>query len=298
MASDLAAIPLKSFHGFPLLPPELRLRIWASSFKPCTIRIHIHERSATHWLIGKDDNGRSGGVTEVTASVCFSSTTNANETDSSSRTYYRMNPTPLKAISGPTALRVCCESRALALRKYDLCFGGVRLEDDGTYWEANIRGDKLTWVNFEIDTVLLRTSAGYLSVLAMMTKYAPDETKRIQHLAVGRQGRPWMWDGRRTTMELLAKFEALRDVSLVVPEMEIQNKGNADMASRIRDIQRAVQKTFEDSAEWCPSWKTWAPSVALVDLEGTKYVTDIEDVEPERDMAVEGGSSRKYEGTK
>jgi len=220
----------------------------------------------TRWLTDKDANGRSRGVGEVTASVSFSSTIGDDKVDSSSRTYPRMgmDPTPLRAVPGPTALRVCHESRTLALRKYTLSFGGVRMEDDGTDWESGVRGDKRTWINFEIDMILLRASTGYLSLLILMSKYAKEETKRIQHLAVGRHSLPWMWDGRRPTMEILAKFEALRDVSLVLPQVRVWNTTATSLASSVEGIQHAVEKTFEASAEWCPAWKTRIPKVELV----------------------------------
>src|SRR6266536_421823 len=66
----------------------------------------------------------------------------------------------LKPPPGPVALHVCCESWYLALRKYEMAFGGRALVSPAdfelaTLWEEHGLGDRKVWVNRELDTILI-----------------------------------------------------------------------------------------------------------------------------------------------
>jgi hypothetical protein len=109
---------------------------------------------------------------------------------------------------GPVALYVCHESRAFALKRYQLALGGTNCQpDDDTefaeVWQKGSYCEKKIWVNFEIDTIFLALSAfdqevsfihgPFSNALTLLTLYAKEEAKKIKRLAISEN-----WTNRRT----------------------------------------------------------------------------------------------------
>ena len=103
---------------------------------------------------------------------------------------------------GPAALYVCRESRRVALRRYELAFGGTNLvphdEMFVAEWENGGYARKRTWVDFERDVIFV--AGADLSVdnmpmrigipamvvgLERLVFYAKEEVSKIRNLAVG-----------------------------------------------------------------------------------------------------------------
>ncbi|KAK4226010.1 hypothetical protein QBC38DRAFT_510695 [Podospora fimiseda] len=108
--------PLQEFHLFPLLPPELRLKIWNLSFLPRTIELHSRR---IHYADTEDY--RSGG-----------------------------SPKWKSNSSNPASLSVCIESRIAALEHYTVCLPlDSRLSDSGD------TAGRVVYFNLQHDTVAL-----------------------------------------------------------------------------------------------------------------------------------------------
>ncbi|KAK4463056.1 hypothetical protein QBC42DRAFT_305149 [Cladorrhinum samala] len=73
--------PLQEFHYFPLLPPELRLKIWKLSFLPRTVELHTRR---THYADWPEHHGgaprwKSSSRNPAALSVCIESRLAAQE---------------------------------------------------------------------------------------------------------------------------------------------------------------------------------------------------------------------------
>jgi hypothetical protein len=108
---------------------------------------------------------------------------------------------------GPVALYVCQESREIALQRYELAFGGVDVDLDGSqkqYWENRRQEDKAEWdrlclfhkriwVDFMKDIIFvdghhrteLYSKCSRREPLTLLRMYAPEEASKIKRLAIG-----------------------------------------------------------------------------------------------------------------
>lgn len=136
--------PLTTFHLFPYLPPELRLKIWHSSFQPRTIELHTRR---THYA---DDD--------------YLPHHNHNHHSNHHHNQYPIKIPPPKWQSNsrnPAALAVSGESRFAALEFYTVALPlhtHRHGNSAGGRWQLGelLRdGDRKLYLNPEVDTVVL-----------------------------------------------------------------------------------------------------------------------------------------------
>lgn len=165
----------QTFHPFPWLAPELRLRVWHLAFSPPTIQLHIHRRDIPATFSDDDSPPPAPGQLSSywppgdprAISVHFTATIIENSAfsfHSMAKSKVVTHPPTSLAPPGPIALQVCRDSREITLERYELAFGGKLFneipQDDeerliheewrrGTFWEKKIL------VNFKHDLLLI-----------------------------------------------------------------------------------------------------------------------------------------------
>ena len=169
----------QAFPFFNRLPSEIRQEIWFRTFNPRILQIMIH--------FDKSGDCYRFTATEDLVSIRPSYLT----TDGFEPSPALSKPYP----PGPVALRVCHESRQVALKNYELAFGPSKVnpsEDSGSP-EATIESGKKIWVDFRRDLIAVLShenkSPAYSSGIPNhpvyhLTVYAKEETAKIQRLAV------------------------------------------------------------------------------------------------------------------
>lgn len=181
----------RSISFFTRLPPEIRQEIWLQTFIPRIVQLTIHQ-------------GRVQPEGLERACVVFTATLGRAETDPAipasitdweyttlTRGMARRPP------PGPATLHINRESRAIALQHYSLAFGGLNLRpaDDDEFsaeWEEKGYGQKKIWVDFERDLIVVeehgmtqhRVNSDPQHPLHLLTRFAPEEVKKIRRLGV------------------------------------------------------------------------------------------------------------------
>ncbi|KUJ16966.1 uncharacterized protein LY89DRAFT_718676 [Mollisia scopiformis] len=210
---------------FSGLPPEIRYDIWQLSFEPRLLCLHMHR------LITPEPSDHSpSGLSKDSRKVIAVSFTCTALDSRSERTpndvfveYSNISPPvsvdflrnmqvgpPGPTALGPVQLYVCRESRALAMRRYELAFGGTEQDNENLNprqyaaleeWHRKKLWEKKIWVDFNSDVVLVEVIPRRLEfpapplrlpqpqpgwrALRCLNVYAPDEAKKIKRLAIG-----------------------------------------------------------------------------------------------------------------
>ncbi|CZR62142.1 uncharacterized protein PAC_12039 [Phialocephala subalpina] len=216
--------------SFSSLPPEIRQEIWLLSFEPRVLCLHMHQRIAPrqsdydpHQL---DYNSRIVLAVSFTCTALGSRSVQTPDDIFAERskaipqvptTYIKEMHTksPGPTSLGTVQLYVCRESRAVAMRRYELAFGGtikkefqrvkqnldprqkVALED----WESRKLWEKRIWVDFDNDIILMElvprrrdmpVPAPTMTTLWSLNIYAREEVRKIRRLAIGGN---WLHEG-------------------------------------------------------------------------------------------------------
>jgi hypothetical protein len=180
----------QSFPFFTRLPSEIRRHIWFMTFSPRVIQIMIHPdtgRGTRSELVGFFFTATEDLVAIRPSYIAMEMT---GSTFHPSPAWSRPYP------PGPVALRVCRESREVALKHYERAFGPVNLKigEEAKFSESAVgSGEKKIWVDFKRDLIAVlyhdNRSPTYLSMkpnhpLYLVTVYAKGEMKKIRRLAV------------------------------------------------------------------------------------------------------------------
>ncbi|KAF8852449.1 hypothetical protein BDZ45DRAFT_110758 [Acephala macrosclerotiorum] len=196
--------------SFSNLPPEIRQEIWRLSFEPRVLCLHIHAREL-------DYNSRKNLAVSFTCTVLDSRSgqtpddifaERSEATPQVPKDTREINSKSLGPTSlGPVHLYICWESRAVALRRYELAFTEAEDLEQGKQrlrsrqdvalkdWDSRNSWQKGIWVDFERDIVLLdllrqRRHDIHIPVRTMTTLwffkiYARREVQKIRRFAIG-----------------------------------------------------------------------------------------------------------------
>jgi len=236
--------------SFSNLPPEIRQYIWTLSFEPRVLCLHVQECTVpkysdcvSNYLNRGIDNPFELVAVSFTCTVLGPSNAKTPDEAFEARAdsiprigrmtkkvvegLRTMSPDPTSL--GPVQLYVCSESRAVAMKKYQLAFPGVDVDaaidietqDRGEdanprrkaargYWYQRKLWEKRIWVDFNNDIILVDTisrrpdvlrAARESTLLRFLTEYAGEDMKKITRLAI--VGKWQLWQGSEEIASLL-----------------------------------------------------------------------------------------------
>jgi hypothetical protein len=164
--------------SFSSLPTEIRQYIWGLTFEPRILCIHINRRIAPKY---RGKNGRGQQIdddTRKTLAISFTCTalipssgekvtpddvfeTRAEAIPQMTREVVKKmgitSPGPTSL--GPAQLYVCSESRAVAMKRYQLAFNGVDIDlkpgDVREDWYQRKLEQRGIWVDFDNDIIFV-----------------------------------------------------------------------------------------------------------------------------------------------
>ncbi|TAQ85956.1 hypothetical protein B7494_g5723 [Chlorociboria aeruginascens] len=279
----MEASPINS-TSFNNLPTELREYIWELTFTPRTIQVQIHVRPTSGNPLPSATLPCYAGQVLKTACVVFTFHSGLKETPPrygapTSRQahnpgwYTRMKkPVP----HGPAALRVCYESRQVALRHYEQAFGGVKLQSDDDVaftkaWKEGEYEDRKIWINFEIDEVFLDVERLRWSLnshlmrlrvkaLWLLSRFAREEVKKIRRLGITKIWEhgdnssvpgPMVSSRRKPRLDLdeLREFEKVQELLVYHIEPRFAKTPGSEEELEL-DIIGALKRMKEEDLDW------------------------------------------------
>lgn len=293
-----SVIKPQTFASFSRLPPEIRQLIWDFTFTPRTLHIEVHEGATPALGSGSATQPWILSCRLKRACICFTAFDGLVESPDPIHFYREirnrhytervknwtitpgMNTPPPP---GPVALYVCHESRKLALKHYELAFGGTNCQPDtdtkfADAWQKAGYGEKRIWVNFEIDTIFVALGqTHYLGcpgdILTMLTCYAKEEVKKIKWLAFSKH-----WSNCRTmnsppkawNIQLpkdLKSFTRLKEI--LIYHIESFNPTynpewiGPEIDRNLRDLKEAILVAFEMEKREDPAWTIDLPKIEI-----------------------------------
>lgn len=177
--------------GFSRLPTEIREQIWLHTLLPRRIALYQLINYATppkySLLPDSDDEGPRTYQISYNATIWDGDDEPQSAPILDLQDYYNESPPP-----GPVALRVCRESRTIALSRYQLAFGSstwTKTYGPGDGDQVASVGKPRIWVDFERDEILITLS--YIKPLMdpfnMLPFGAEAEVKKIRRLGITRR---------------------------------------------------------------------------------------------------------------
>ncbi|KAF4634256.1 hypothetical protein G7Y89_g3839 [Cudoniella acicularis] len=178
---DHAPAEVPGFKKFEHLPTEIRRMIWDFSLPdPRVLNIHMHiEEKSFHRCVAYS----------FTASLLpTSGQLHLDDPFTEDQKHHVFEKVP----KGPTILAVCRESRDVALKRYQLAFGGGHLLPVRHLvkkkWERMQIFEKRIWIDFERDVVFLNMNGVFFEShleQQRFTNYAGEDAKKIRRLGLG-----------------------------------------------------------------------------------------------------------------
>lgn len=170
---------------FSTLPYEIRQQIWVATMDPRTITItsFSHEGPEPAILFHNADLAKDPGWGVLKARVGIHVRPSYDQNQLSQADFTR--EVTRKAPAGPIALHVCSESREIALKRYELAFGGTAYCTGhigfAEEWRERGLGQKRVWVGFMRDTIHVR---GGTTARSLLTRSALEDAMKITTLSL------------------------------------------------------------------------------------------------------------------
>jgi hypothetical protein len=183
---------------------------------------------------------------------------------------------------GPIALRVCHQSRAIALSRYQLAFGAVDMNrrdrssltlgglDHGPSYEFVVVGEPRIWIDFKRDEILNDSSAcGGMryNPIATLTFCAKEEVKKIRRLSLGGRWAAMVKPShpRRfcSLFRGLQSFEALEELIIYDGSLILKPKAPESLQEWKEKMQTDIRKELQRVRSSTAAWTAELPLIKI-----------------------------------